>query len=74
MKTSAIALTFIAIMVFNQINAQIPNGSFENWDVINGVKKPVSWNFNQSLSLGFIKDTISVEGDFSLKLFPSNSD
>ena len=73
MKTFTIAFAVIAIMLPNIINTQVPNGSFEDWDVINGVKKPVSWDFNQSLSLGFIKDTISVEGDFSLKLFPTNS-
>lgn len=57
------------------INCQIINGGFEEWEEVEGYTKPVGWQagygFANYLYDGLIRDTISVEGDFSLKIVSS---
>lgn len=53
--------------------AQIPNASFEDWSPQNNYETPDLWNTNQdTLYQRVTKDSINVDGDYSIKL-SSNS-
>lgn len=48
---------------------QIPNGGFESWESVNNYEVPVFWETNQdTLYTRVTKDTIRIEGSYSLKL------
>ena len=50
---------------------QIPNGGFELWETAGNFEKPIGWHVNQdSIYERFQKDSISVEGNYSLKIIP----
>ncbi len=50
---------------------QIPNGSFEFWEEIFNYEKPLDWSTNQdTLHTRFERDTISIDGQYSLKIIP----
>ena len=57
-----------------QIFAQIANGGFEEWELIDNVEKPVSWATSEqdSLNIRIEKDSSSIEGDYSMKIVPRN--
>ncbi|RLD18651.1 MAG: hypothetical protein DRI69_09945 [Bacteroidetes bacterium] len=67
---------FITVLTFSilplAVNSQIPNAGFEQWDSIENYEKPLGWITNQSQELTRLqRDTARVEGQYSLKLFPS---
>ena len=62
----------LLILCFHEIKAQIPNGGFEMWDNVFNYEKPTLWWTNQDTIYTRIKkDTISMEGNYSLNLVPS---
>lgn len=67
---------FIFLIILLLVNhslsrAQIPNGGFEFWEEVLNYEKPVGWSTNQNTIYSrFEKDSISVEGNFSLKILP----
>ncbi|MEM1325409.1 MAG: T9SS type A sorting domain-containing protein [Bacteroidota bacterium] len=64
-------LILISILEIGAI-AQIPNGGFEDWELIQNFEKPIFWETNQDSNfVRFEKDTISIEGNYSLKIVPS---
>ncbi|MFK7773552.1 MAG: hypothetical protein AB8F94_15485 [Saprospiraceae bacterium] len=66
-------LLFIYIFVsYSVIGQIIPNGSFEEWEIVNGYEKPVGWLTNQDpIHEGLVKSNLSHDGNYSLLLFPS---
>ena len=69
-----ILLTYSIFYSFQGFS-QIPNASFEEWEMVNGYERPVGWLTNQdSTHEGLVKSDISYEGNSSLLLFPSEED
>ena len=67
-------LSFTFIIVSKWSTAQIPNGGFEDWESVLNFEKPVGWWTNQDTVFSrFEKDTLSVEGNFSLKIVPGGA-
>lgn len=65
-------LILISILKIGAI-AQIPNGGFEDWELTQNFEKPIFWETNQDSNfVRFEKDTISIEGNYSLKIVPSS--
>ena len=65
------SIIFILLIHADLARAQIPNGSFETWEEIFNYEKPASWWTNQdTLYSRFEKDSISIEGNYSLKIIP----
>ncbi len=61
------------VLVFCTLSGlcQIPNGGFEDWETVQNYEKPLLWQTNQDTNiLRFMKDTLSAEGDYSLKIVP----
>lgn len=51
------------------LRAQIPNGGFEDWDRIYNFEAPSVWKTNaDSLLDRFSRDTMRIEGEYSLKI------
>ena len=72
MKQALFAIILTPISLLGIVYGQIPNGGFEDWEFIQNFEKPVGWNTNQDSNLiRFEKDTLSVEGSYSLKFVPS---
>jgi hypothetical protein len=67
------SLIFLALVIFStRLSGQIPNAGFENWDSVENYESPVGWMTNQSPEfMRLQKDTTRVEGQYSVKLFPS---
>lgn len=65
----------ILLLCFHNINCQIINGGFEEWEEIEEYTKPVGWQTGYGFANyryeSLIRDTISAEGDFSLKIISS---
>jgi hypothetical protein len=72
MKIASI-LVLVAFLQF-EVFAQIPNGGFEDWEQIHDFEKPLLWETNQHpyYLKRFEKDTLSVEGNYSLKVVPGS--
>lgn len=69
--------SIIVLVAFLQgeVFAQIPNGGFEDWEQIQDYENPLHWETNQygySTYKRFEKDTLSVEGNYSLKIVPGS--
>lgn len=65
-------LTLISILQMGGF-AQIPNGGFEDWELIQNFEKPLFWETNQDSNyVRFVKDTLSIQGDYSLKIVPGS--
>ena len=61
-------LTIFVFICFN-VYGQIKNGSFEDWESIQNFERPEYWETNQDSNLvRFERDTISIEGNYSLKI------
>lgn len=63
-------------VIFNSVSAQIqiPNGGFEMWEPILNYEEPVDWNTNNdSLHYRIGKDTIAIEGEYSLKFISAEA-
>ena len=57
-----------------QIQSQILNAGFEEWESFPSYDKPMHWKTNQDTfpsHIRFIKDTISYDGDYALHAIPS---
>lgn len=67
MKTS---LLFWTSMIYSVgLCGQIPNGGFEDWDRIYNFETPAIWKTNaDSLLDRFSRDTMRIEGEYSLKI------
>lgn len=70
-------VTFVIVVLFlslnDQLNSQIPNSGFEEWEQIENFEKPNFWDTNQDTNyLRLVRDTHCVEGKYSLKFIPSN--
>lgn len=69
-------MKFLYILIFGScfvstVFTQIPNGGFEDWQPVSNYEKPDLWETNQNAGYHrFVKDTVSVEGKFSLKIIP----
>lgn len=66
---------FLTLILTLQIGgfAQIPNGGFEDWELIQNFEKPIFWETNQDSNfVRFEKDTLSIEGNYSLKVVPGS--
>ena len=52
------------------INAQsVPNGNFEEWEMVDGVEQPVGWNTRDCPGCQSVeKTTNAIEGEFSIKI------
>ena len=62
----------LSLLGFELGYAQIPNGSFESWETVNNYEIPSDWSTNQSaLHPRFEKDSISIDGQYSLKIISS---
>lgn len=67
MKRILILLFFVLIQF--EISSQIPNGGFEEWEVIQNYENPLYWNTNQNPNYHrFEKDTMAIEGEYALKV------
>ncbi len=71
-----LTLFFIYIFIsYTVVGQTIPNASFEEWEVVDGYERPVGWFTNQdSTHEGLVKSDISIDGDSSLLLLPSEED
>jgi hypothetical protein len=68
----------ILLLVFSNKSAgQIVNGGFEEWEEVEGYIKPVGWELEPEAAIEeyqyLVRDTISVEGDYSLKVIATPS-
>lgn len=71
-KYCIVSLTFIIAAKWS--SAQIPNGGFEEWQSVLNYEKPVGWWTNQDTAFArFEKDTVAVEGNYSLKILPGGA-
>ncbi len=62
-----IFLIFTVFLPFISLS-QIPNGGFEEWEVVDNKEKPVFWETNQdTIHRRISKDSISIEGDYSIR-------
>lgn len=73
MKPSISMLSILILLsCVCRIDGQITNGGFEEWEDIEEYTKPVGWQTGHGFANyrydSLIRDTISVEGDFSLKI------
>lgn len=72
MKQISLTLALMLGYLLSPAYGQIPNGGFEDWEATPYYEKPLFWNTNQDSDfVRFEKDTICVEGNFSLKAIPS---
>lgn len=72
MKSIITVLLIFYTSLTSNISAQILNGGFEEWETVQNFEKPKFWNTNQDANfVRFEKDTLSVEGNYSLKVVPS---
>jgi hypothetical protein len=61
----------ILILIVQYSSGQILNGSFEEWDTIQGFIEPTHWTTNQESGLiRFDKDSMSSDAQYSLKALP----
>jgi hypothetical protein len=66
MKTKIIG---ILLLISHCLFCQFPNGSFEEWEIINGINEPVGWlTTNYESFISVTRDTIAVDGNYSLKI------
>jgi hypothetical protein len=73
MKKILRLITYVLFIALSySATGQIPNAGFEDWDSIGNYEKPLGWITNQTQELARLeRDTVRVEGTYSLKLFPS---
>lgn len=70
--TYSIAFVMV-VFFFNTSKAQVPNGSFEQWQTVNGLEVPLHWETNHTEEFKRLeKSNESVHGNFSLKLIPAD--
>lgn len=69
LKNDLMLISFFSFSIFLiQIKAQIPNGSFEDWEQNGPHAKPKAWTTNQSAEFARIhQDTHAVKGKYSIK-------
>ncbi|MFK7773551.1 MAG: T9SS type A sorting domain-containing protein [Saprospiraceae bacterium] len=64
------ALPFILFFTFSSFSlfSQIPNASFEAWEMIDNYEKPVDWDTNQDTSLArILQDSVfKMDGEYSM--------
>lgn len=70
-------LAILSLFFPEKSDGQIVNGGFEEWEEVEGYLKPVGWQipnviFNEGYQY-LVRDTISVEGDYSLKVIATPS-
>ena len=64
-------LIIILLIHYGLSRAQIPDGSVELWEEVFNYDKPAGWSTNQdTLHSRFEKDSISIDGNYSLKIIP----
>ena len=57
------------------LSSQILNPSFEDWETVNGAENPKAWVVTQDSSqLRYEKSTDAIDGLYSLKIYPAESD
>lgn len=62
----------LALLCLNDSYAQIKNSGFELWETVFNYDKPSSWWSNQdSTSIRIERDSLAIEGNYSLKMLPS---
>lgn len=68
-KNLKLILWIVLAMFISSAFAQIPNGSFEEWEKNGAFEKPKYWQSNQSVEFERIhRDKDAVKGGFSIKL------
>ncbi|GJM32311.1 MAG: hypothetical protein DHS20C18_13120 [Saprospiraceae bacterium] len=73
MKKLILKFSLIILISPNYLYSQIPNGGFENWEIIDDYEKPVNWETNQDTNhIRFEKSNISFEGEYSMKIISSS--
>ena len=67
MKT---AITFLSLFAFATFSlAQVPNGNFEEWEIIDSIEQPQYWKTNNFLCCRAVEKTgDAIEGDYSMKI------
>ena len=67
-------LYFLLLILPIQIIAQIANGGFEKWELIDNIEEPLFWTTSEqdSLNIRIEKDSNSIEGNYSMKIVPRN--
>ncbi len=70
MKT---AITFLSLFAFATLSlAQVPNGNFEEWEIIDSIEQPKYWKTNNFLCCRAIEKTgDAIEGGYSMKISSS---
>lgn len=76
-------LLFVILIFSTSLSGQVSNGSFEDWEVIvvDTIEQPIGWSTNYNFGWfdsipnvkRFERDTISVEGNYSLKSYKDES-
>lgn len=65
-------ITVLFLLLIENLNSQVLNSGFEEWEQIDNYEKPIFWNTNQDTNhLRLVRDTLSVEGNYSLKFIPN---
>lgn len=68
------SILIILMLVPILMQAQIPNGGFEEWEVQNGIETPLGWETNQTADrIRMVKDSLAMEGTYSLKIIPGST-
>lgn len=75
MKTHFNFFTLLLCAVWMNISslyAQVPNGSFEDWEIVGQKEVPLHWETNQTPEFQRVEKGLdAVDGNYSLKLIPA---
>ncbi len=62
-------LSVFPLILLNISKSQITNGSFEQWEIRNGIEEPTYWSTtNNNDNIAIKKSNFSVDGNYSLKI------